>query len=158
MELQPKRVSDSKTEQVQIIMPAQINGFKRLFGGQLVQWIDIVAGVVARRHSNRNVTTVSIDNLHFKEAAYVNNTMLLVGRITYVGNTSMEVRVDTFVESLSGEKRLVNRAYLVLVALDDTERPTKVPGIILETEEETAEWEAGEKRNALRKQRMIEQY
>ena len=110
MELQPKRVSDSKTEQVQIIMPAQINGFKRLFGGQLVQWIDIVAGVVARRHSNRNVTTVSIDNLHFKEAAYVNNTMLLVGRITYVGNTSMEVRVDTFVESLSGEKRLVNRA------------------------------------------------
>ncbi|MBC8584763.1 acyl-CoA thioesterase [Youxingia wuxianensis] len=158
MELQPKRVSDSKTEQVQIIMPAQINGFKRLFGGQLVQWIDIVAGVVARRHSNRNVTTVSIDNLHFKEAAYVNNTMLLVGRITYVGNTSMEVRVDTFVESLSGEKRLVNRAYLVLVALDDTERPTKVPGIILETEEEKAEWEAGEKRNALRKQRMIEQY
>ena len=84
--------------------------------------------------------------------------MLLVGRITYVGNTSMEVRVDTFVESLSGEKRLVNRAYLVLVALDDTERPTKVPGIILETEEEKAEWEAGEKRNALRKQRMIEQY
>ena len=158
MELQPKRVSDSKTEQVQIIMPAQINGFKRLFGGQLVQWIDIVAGVVARRHSNRNVTTVSIDNLHFKEAAYVNNTMRLVGRITYVGNTSMEVRVDTFVESLSGEKRLVNRAYLVLVALDDTERPTKVPGIILETEEEKAEWEAGEKRNALRKQRMIEQY
>ena len=158
MELQPKRVSDSKTEQVQIIMPAQINGFKRLFGGQLVQWIDIVAGVVARRHSNRNVTTVSIDNLHFKEAAYVNNTMLLVGRITYVGNTSMEVRVDTFVESLSGKKRLVNRAYLVLVALDDTERPTKVPGIILETEEEKAEWEAGEKRNALRKQRMIEQY
>ena len=60
--MEPKRVSDSCTEQVQIIMPSHINGTNRLFGGQLVQWIDVVAAVVARRHSGRNVITVAIDN------------------------------------------------------------------------------------------------
>jgi acyl-CoA hydrolase len=156
-ELQAKRVADSKTEQVQILMPEHINGYGRLFGGKLVEWIDVVAGVVARRHANRNVTTVFIDNLHFKEPAYVNDTIVLVGRITYVGKTSMEVRVDTFVESLSMEKQLVNRAYLVMVALDDNEKPAQVPGIILETAEDRLEWEAGTARTSLRKQRLEDQ-
>lgn len=157
-QLASKLVSDSRTEQIQIIMPEHINGYDRLFGGKLVEWIDVVAAVVARRHSNRNITTVSIDNLHFKAAAHVNNTLLLIGRITYVGRTSMEIRVDTFVESLSGDKKLVNRAYLVMVALDDHERPVEVPRLILETDEDRIEWEAGQKRSALRKQRRIEQY
>lgn len=91
--LAPKRVSDSMTSQVQIIMPEHINGYHRLFGGQLVEWIDVVAGVVARRHSNRNVTTAFIDHLHFKAPAYANDTVVIKGRITYVGRTSMEVRV-----------------------------------------------------------------
>ena len=129
--MEAKRVSDSMTEQVQIIMNEQINGYGRLFGGRLVEWIDIVAGVVARRHSNCNITTAAIDNLHFKEAARVNQTVVLNGRITYVGKTSMEVRVDTFVEALSGKKTLVNRAYLVMVALDENERPTPVPPLLL---------------------------
>lgn len=153
-----KHVSDSKTEQIQIIMSQHINGYSRLFGGQLVEWIDVVAAVVARRHCNCKVTTVSIDNLHFKAPAYVDNTIVLIGQITYVGMTSMEVRVDTFVEHINGEKQLVNRAYLTMVALDDQEHPTIVPLLELETEEERIEWEAGAKRSALRKQRRIEQY
>jgi acyl-CoA hydrolase len=152
-EPEAKRVSDSRTEHVQILMPEHINGYGRLFGGKLVEWIDVVAAVVARRHSNRNVTTVFIDNLHFKAAAYVNDTVLIVGRVTYVGKTSMEVRVDTFVESLSRTKTLVNRAYLVMVALDDDEKPTQVPGLVLETGEERREWEAGAERTRQRKQR-----
>ena len=153
-----KKVIDSQTEQVQILMPEHINGEKRLFGGKLVEWIDIVAAVVARSHSNKNVTTIIIDNLQFKAAAYVNSTVVLHGKITYVGNTSMEVKVDTFVEKLNGEKKLINKAYLVMVAMDEKEKPTSVPGLILETDEERIEWEAGLKRRELRKQRIIEQF
>lgn len=153
-----KRVCESKTEQIQILMPEHINGYNRLFGGKLVEWIDVVAAVVARRHSNCNVTTVTIDNLQFKAPAYVNSTVVLIGRITYVGNTSMEVRVDTYTEYLSGEKKLVNTAYLVMVALDENEQPVQVPGLILETDEEKLEWEAGRKRRELRKQRRIESF
>lgn len=151
-------MSDSRTEQIQILMPEHINGYKRLFGGKLVEWIDIVAGVVARRHSNKNVTTVSIDNLQFKAPAFVNSTIVLIGKITYVGKTSMEVRVDTFVETLEGEKTLINKAYLVMVALDDNQIPTPVPRLILDTDEEKTEWESGIKRSELRKTRMLEKY
>ena len=153
-----KTVAESRTEQVQILLPEHINGYSRLFGGKLMQWIDIVAAVVARRHSNCNVTTVSIDNLQFKAAAHVNDTIVLFGQITYVGRTSMEVRVQTFVENMEGIRKLINRAYLVMVALDENEQPTPVPGIIPETMEEKFEYEAGEKRNALRKQRRQEQF
>ena len=153
-----KTVAESRTEQVQILLPEHINGYDRLFGGQLMQWIDVVAAVVARRHSHCNVTTASIDNLQFKAAAHVNDTIVLFGQITDVGHTSMEVRVQTYVESMDGMRRLINRAYLVMVALDENEKPTEVPGILPETMEEKLEYEAGQKRNALRKQRRAEQF
>jgi acyl-CoA hydrolase len=157
-ELIPKRVSDSQTEHVEILMPGHINGYKRLFGGKLMEWIDVVAAVVARRHSNCNVTTAAVDNLQFKAAAYTNSTLVLKGKITYAGNTSMEIRVDTFVEDLDGTQKEINTAYLVLVALDENDNPTKVPPLILETEEEKAEWEVAVKRHNLRKQRRTEEY
>ena len=158
IQLTPKRINESETEQVQIILLEHLNGFNRMFGGKLVEWIDVVAAVVARRHSNRNVTTASIDNLQFKGPAYINDTIVLHGCMTYVGKTSMEVRVDTFVEKLNGEKLLINRAYLVLVALDENEKPVPVPGLILETDEEKEEWQAGVRRHELRKQRRIDRY
>jgi acyl-CoA hydrolase len=156
--MEPKRISDSITEQVQILMPSHINGSDRLFGGQLVQWIDVVAAVVARRHSGCNVTTAAIDNLQFKAGAYINNTLVLIGRITYVHKTSMEVRVDTYVEDLTGIRKVVNRAYLVLVALGKDGNPTEVPQLIHETESERAEWDAGKRRYDLRHNRRMEGY
>ncbi len=156
--MEAKRVADSRTEQIQILMSEHINGAGRLFGGKLVEWIDVVAGVVARRHSGRNVTTAAIDNLQFKAAAYVNDTLVLVGRVTHVGRTSMEVRVDTYVETLAGQRTVVNRAYLVLVALDEEGNPVEVPRLLPEGEAEKAEWEAGERRQSLRTQRRKEGY
>lgn len=159
METRPsKHVSESAVVQTQIVLSSHINGAGRLFGGQLVEWIDVVAGVVARRHSHRNTTTASIDNLQFKEAVHINDTVLLFGKITYVGKTSMEVQVDSYVEELDGSRKLVNTAHFVMVALDKNEHPTMVPSLIVETDEEKTAWQAGEKRDALRKQRRIEQY
>ena len=74
-----KYVRDSYTEQVQILSQSSLNGYKRLFGGRLMEWIDVVAGVVARRHSNRNVTTAAVDNLRFEGPAYGNETIVLCG-------------------------------------------------------------------------------
>lgn len=152
--MKEKRVSESITEQVHIVMPSHISGTNRLFGGQLLAWIDEVSAVTAKRHSEHDVTTAAIDNLQFKASVYINNLLVLVGRITYVGNTSMEVRVDTYVEDhISGTRKVVNRAYLVLVALDEHENPTRVPRLILETEAERGEWEAGARRSELRSER-----
>ena len=78
--------------------------------------------------------------------------------MTYVGKTSMEVRVDTFIEDLSGKRKRINCAYLVLVALDENEKPIEVPRLLPQTEEELQEWQAGKKRRALRKLRDHEQF
>ncbi|MCL2082673.1 MAG: acyl-CoA thioesterase [Oscillospiraceae bacterium] len=155
-DLRKKRISESRTEQVQIVMSGDINGNGRLFGGRLVEWIDVIAAVVARRHSGCEVTTVSIENLHFKLAAYANDTVVLIGCVTHVGHTSMEVRVDTYAENLRGERSIINRAYVVMVALDKNEKPTPVPGLLLETDEQRAEWAAGERRRELNKSRRLE--
>lgn len=155
---QSKRVNDSRTEQFHIIMPEHINGQDRLFGGRLVEWIDVVAAVVARRHANHNVTTVTIDNLQFKRGAHNNDLVVLRGKITYVGRTSMEVRVDTYIESLNGEKETINTAFLVLVALDENENPVEVPRLKIETEQQQQEWDAGARRRQLRQERRAEQY
>lgn len=151
-----KRVSDSITEQVYVIRSLQINGYGRLFGGQLMQWIDETAGVVGRRHCGGIVTTAAIDTLNFKGAAYQNDMLVLVAKITYVGRTSMEIRVDTYIEEPGGMRRSINRAYLVLVAIDQNGVPQEVPGLELETLSEKAEWENGKKRYELRKQRRRE--
>lgn len=148
-----KRVKDSKTEQVQILSQATLNGYKRLFGGKLMEWIDVVAAVVARRHSGCNVTTAAVDSLEFTDAAYANDTLVLVGYVTYTGNTSMEVCVKTYVESLDGSRRLINQAYVVMVALDENEKPTRVPKLIFETDEEREEWDAAAQRSEERRLR-----
>ncbi len=145
-----KAVSESETEQIHIIMPQHINGSGRLFGGQLMEWIDVVAAVVARRHSNCEVTTACVDNLTFRSPAHLNDTVVIKGKITWVGNTSMEVRCDTFIEHLNGKHEIINTAFLILVALDENERPAIIPKLILNTQEEYFEYKNAVKRNNLR--------
>ncbi len=153
-----KNVNDSITTQVQMILSADINGSGRLFGGRLMEWIDIVAAVTARRHSGNNVTTICVDNLTFKSAVHINDIIVLIAKITYVGKTSMEVSVQTYIETEDGEKILVNKAYLVMVALDENDNPVTVPELILETQEDENEWAAGKKRYELRKLRKKEEF
>ena len=153
-----KKITDSQTEQTYLLMSQHINGSGRLFGGRLLAWLDELAGIVAMRHSGGDVITASIDNLQFKHGAHINDIIVLVGRVTYVGNSSMEVRIDTYVEESDGSRHPINRAYFVMVALDEQEKPKRVPRLEIETLEQQAEWEAAEKRNALRKQRKSEGY
>ncbi|MBO5060877.1 MAG: acyl-CoA thioesterase [Clostridia bacterium] len=145
-----KTVQDSFTQQVQILTQSSMNGFGRLFGGQLMQWIDIVAAVTARRHSERNVTTVLVDGLEFKKAARANDTIVLTGRIAYAGKTSMEVCVNTYIEHLDGSKSLINKAHVVMVALDENDRPTEIPELELTCDEDRAEWQAALERRKKR--------
>lgn len=152
-----KCVDDSKTEQFRLLKYEDINGANRLFGGKLMAWIDEVAGVTARRHCETQVTTACIDNLQFKEPAFLGNMVVIIGRITYIGRSSMEVRVDSYVEDAQGFRRPINRAYVTMVALDENEHPREVEfGLELRTETEKIEWESGRKRAELRRQRRRE--
>ena len=151
-----KKVSDSLTEQQYLICPAHINHYGRLFGGQLLKWIDELAGIVAIRHCGSTVTTAAIDNLQFQAPAYTGDMIVLRGMVTYVGRTSMEVRVDTYRESLDGQREMINRAYIDMVCINCKGQPEEVPQLLLETDEQRSEYEAAQKRKLLRKQRRQE--
>ncbi len=141
-----KKASDSSAEQVHILTLSNINGNNTLFGGQLLSWIDEVSAVVARRHSGKNVVTAAIDRLGFKKSAKPNDTVVLYGYITYAGRTSMEIKVNSYVEKLNGSRVLINEANVIMVAVDENGLPTPVPRLILETEKQKREWEMAEER------------
>lgn len=145
-----KRVKDSMVEIAHIVRPTDLNSAKRLFGGTLMAWIDETAVIVAKRHAMMNVTTASVDNLSFLSAARMRDVIVIIGKITYVGTTSMEVKVESFVEHINGERELVNRAYITMVGLDDDGVPAKIPELILETPEEIAENEQAKVRRKIR--------
>ena len=154
MNTQGKTVDESRVETVHVIRPNHLNGANRLFGGILMQWIDEVAGIVAKRHSMRNVTTASVDNLTFLRGAHQNEMVVIKGKMTWVGSSSMEVCVDTYVEDLSGHRERINNAHFMMVALDENDRPVKVPRLILQTEDEELAWAHGEERRRIRLQRL----
>ena len=150
-----KHPADSITECSHILFYRDLNGQRRLFGGQLMEWIDVCAAITARRHSGHEVTTLSVDTLTFHAPAFLNQTIVLIGRVTFVGGTSMEVQVDTYVETLGRERSHINTARLVMVAIDDDGKPCRVPGLEPETDAEKADWEAGRERYLRRKQQRI---
>lgn len=157
-EREKKRVEDSMVEQSYFLMPRCLNGKGHLFGGQLLEWIDETAGLVARRHAQCDVVTVAIDNMYFKAGAGDDDVIVLKGRLTYVGRTSMEVRIDSYKEEKDGTRIMINRAYFVMVAVDENQQPVEVPGLLVEGVTQKIEWEAGEKRAQLRKIRRSEGY
>ena len=153
MNQEVRTVDDSRVETVHIVRPNHLNGANRLFGGILMQWIDEVAGIVAKRHSMSNVTTASVDNLTFLHGAYQNDLVVIKGKMTWVGSTSMEVCVDTYVENNMGERNRINNAHFMMVALDENDNPVRVPRLKLQTEDEELAWSHGEERRRIRIQR-----
>ncbi len=151
--MQSKTVDDSRAETVHIVRPNHLNAANRLFGGVLMQWIDEVAGIVAKRHSNCKVTTVAVDNLTFLHGAYQNDMIVIKGKLTWVGSTSMEICVDTYVETLDGGRKRINNAHFIMVALDENDKPVQVPRLTLRTEDEQRSWAHGEERRRIRIQR-----
>ena len=143
-----KRVEDSLTEQSHLLMPKCLNAAGA--------WIDETAGIVAKRHAEMNVVTVAVDNMYFKAGARVNDTIVLIGRLTHVGRSSMEVRIDTYCEALDGTRTMINRAYFIMVGTDEHQHPVEVPGLIIEGVTQQIENEAAQKRAKLWKVRRQE--
>ncbi|AEE95731.1 acyl-CoA thioesterase [Mahella australiensis] len=132
-----KPPSASKVEMTEMVLPNDANGLGNLLGGRLMHWIDIAGAIVASRHSGHTVVTVAVDSLDFKEPIKVGELVILRGKITWSGRTSMEVAVDVYGENLTtGQRRLTNEAYLTFVALDDDGHPTPVPCVSPETPDE----------------------
>lgn len=147
-----RRVADSATEMTQLVLPQHGNVHGTLLGGTVMHWIDLAAALVANRHSRRPVVTAAFDEMAFLQPVMVGQVALLHARLTLVDRSSMEIRVDVESEDvLTGERRHTATAYVTFVALDPvTRRPTAVPPLRLETDEERAEHARAQARRRLR--------
>lgn len=148
-----KYIKDSQVELNQFMMPEHANPLGNVHGGIIMKLVDEAGGLCAMRHAQRPVVTVAIDSMTFHSPVRVGSVINLHAHLNYVGRTSMEVGVWVTAENpLSGERTRTNSAYLVYVALDNQGRPTPVPGLTLETEEEEQRWGRAQARQARRLQ------
>ncbi len=146
-----RRVSESRTILSHFMMPGDANPLGNVHGGIIMKLADEAGGIAASRHSRRNTVTVAVDSMSFLKPIYVGTLVTFEARLTYVGRTSMEVEVRVEAENLlTGEKTHTNTAYLVYVALDEHSKPTPVPPLILETDEEKQLAEEARERQRIR--------
>src|SRR5262249_21976746 len=142
----------SRVEMAQIVMPTHTNGVGGiLFGGVVMQWIDVCAGVAAMRHAGGPVVTASIDRLDFLSPIRVGDVGILQAQVNFLHRSSLEVgcRVETE-DMRSRARRYTTKAYLTFVATDEKGRPRPVPHLVLETEDDRRRHDCALERRAAR--------
>ena len=150
----PISPSQSLVQMTEIILPNHMNALGTAFGGVIMSWIDIAASISAGRHCSKDVVTASIDDVHFLAPVYKGDVVNLKAQVTYTHNTSMEVGVRVTAENIKTQNlRHTVTAYLTFVALDENRKPTAVPPLLLQTEEEKQSFEQAEMRRKWRLER-----
>lgn len=149
-----KRVKESQVALNQLMLPEHANPMGSVHGGNIMKLVDETGGLCAMRHSRRPVVTVAMDSMTFHSPVNVGDMLMLEANMTWVGSSSMEVEVVVKTENLiTGEQTHTNTAYLVYVALDEDGRTTRVPSLLIETEQEKRRWQEANARQRRRLKR-----
>jgi uncharacterized protein (TIGR00369 family) len=150
-EPESKPVSASRITLSQLMHLEHANLLGNVHGGWIMKLVDEAGALSCMRHAQRKVVTVAIDSMTFREPIRIGDLIILNAEVSYVGRTSMESEVHVIAENpITGERTYTNTAYLVYVALDDMGRPTSVPALHAETEEEKRRMEKAQQRQERR--------
>ena len=142
--IQEKSPSESHAEVIVRMFPSDANPAGNVFGGEILKHIDMVAGIVAQRHSQSNAVTISMDSVNFLKPVFVGNVLTLNARINYVHNSSMEIEVRAEAEDIiTGIRTVTGTAFVTFVALDKNGRPTPAPKLSLKTNDDRTKFEEG---------------
>ncbi len=146
-----KSVRASRTTISQLMHPEHANLLGNVHGGWVMKLVDEAGALACMRHAQRKVVTVAIDSMVFRQPIRLGDLVIINAEVSYTGHTSMEAEVQVIAENpITGERTHTNTAYLVYVALDDHGRPTSVPGLKAETEEEKSRMEKAQERQERR--------
>ena len=146
-----KTVSQSRCIMTEIVLPNDANGLGNMMGGRLMYLMDKCAAVSAQRHANTVCVTAAVDSVEFQAPIYQNDIVIIESWVNRAFRTSMEVELTVVAENARAQtRRQCNRAFFTFVALGDDGRPTPVPCIHPETDEEHARYEEAAKRREAR--------
>lgn len=148
-----KTVAESRAQLTRWMGLSDGNGQGNVHGGVIMKLVDETAALAAIRHAQMPVVTIAVDSMTFKEPVFMGSVVTVTAELTYVGNTSMEIRADVVMENpLTGVRTHTNTAYLVFVALDNQGHPHPVPRLLATTPEEEAEMREAKERQAYRQE------
>lgn len=148
--MKAKTAKESLAVQTQIVLPNDTNVMGNLFGGRLLQWMDIVASISAHRHCRRVVVTASVNNVAFNNPINHSSIVTLEAKVSRAFTSSMEIFIDVWVEDhVTGVKLKCNEAIYTFVAIDQNGSPLPVPALIPETEEEKFRFDSALRRRQL---------
>lgn len=122
-----ERIKTSTTTIFKAVFPNTTNHYDTLFGGTAMKLMDETAFITATRFSRQQMVTVSSDKIDFKKPIPAGTIVELSGYVTHVGNTSLKVRVDIFVEEMYSDfrEKAVSGEF-TFVAIDETKKPIKI--------------------------------
>ena len=144
-------VCASQSERSEIIFPADTNALGNLFGGRLMQFMDLVGAMAASRHARSFTVTASMDHLDFVAPVHVGDLLILKSSVNRAFRTSMEIGVKAMVEDVREQKlRHVSSAYLTFVAVDHNGNRIEVPQVIPETEHQKRRYDDAGRRREMR--------
>jgi uncharacterized protein (TIGR00369 family) len=150
-ELSPRSVAETALTMTQFMQPEHSNSLGNVHGGVVLKLCDECGGIIASRHARRPAVTVTVDSVTFYQPVLVGRLVFVHGRITWVGRTSIEVELHVETENLlTGEVLHTNSAYFVYVALGSDRKPTPVPTLLLQTDEERQRFAEGQQRQDAR--------
>ncbi|WP_415283455.1 acyl-CoA thioesterase [Candidatus Nitrososphaera sp. FF02] len=146
--MKAKSPDESRAETTVLMMPPDANPMGNVFGGVILKHVDLIAGIVAKRHAGHgNIVTATMDRMTFMRPVFIGNALVLSARINYVRRSSMEVEVTVDSENFDeGARVRTGTAFVTLVALDKRGKATEVPQLLLKTKEENKRFEDGKKR------------
>ena len=133
----PKPISASRVTLSQLMHPEHANLLGNVHGGWIMKLVDEAGALACMRHAQKKVVTVAIDSMTFREPIRIGDLVILNAEVAYTGRTSMEAEVHVIAENpVSGQQTHTNTAYLVYVALDDEGRPSPIPALLAETDDD----------------------
>ena len=140
-------VAATRVETAQAVLPGHTNAWGTLFGGLLMQWIDVAAAIAAARHAGGPVATASMDRLHFLRPVHVGEFVIVRAEVSFAARTSMEVEVEVLSEEpWTGNRASTTHALLTFVSIDEEGRPRPVPALVTETASERRRFREAAKR------------
>lgn len=142
-----KNPNETNAQVIVRMFPSDANPAGNVFGGEILKHIDMVAGIVAQRHSQSNAVTVSMDSVSFLKPVYVGNVLKFDARMNYVHKSSMEIEVKVESENIeSGDKTIAAKAFVTFVSLGKDGKPESVPKLLLITDDDRKKFEEGKQR------------
>ena len=147
--MKARKAQETFAQTSKIVLPNDTNVLGNLMGGQLLNWMDITAGISAQRHSQRVVVTASVNNVSFNQPIRLGDVVTIEAKVSRAFTSSMEVFLDVYVDKVGGGRKKSNEAIYTFVAVDQNGSPIEVPELLPETELEKERYAAALRRKQL---------